>query len=181
MATPTTLPASFTAGQVLTAAQMNNLRGAFRVLQTVSVAKTDTFTTTSSTFVDVTGLTVSITPSSTSSKILVLASVGGNGQSGVAALQGILVRGATPIAVGDAAGSRTQTSFGNVENPTSDLDISSIMFLDSPATISSTTYKIQVRSTTNGQTVVINRSFADANAANGTRGISTITVMEISA
>jgi len=181
MATPTTLPASFTAGQVLTAAQMNDLRGAFRVLQVVSVAKTDTFTTTSATFVDVTGLTVSITPSSATSKILVLASVSGNGQIGVAALQGILVRGATPIAVGDAAGSRTQTSFGNIENGGSNQDVSPIMFLDSPATTSSTTYKIQVRSTTAAQTVVINRSFSDANAASLSRGISTITVMEISA
>ena len=181
MATPTTLPASFTSGQVLTAAQMNDLRGAFRVLQVVSVAKTDTFTTTSATFVDVTGLTVSITPSSATSKILVLASVSGNGQSGAAALQGILVRGVTPIAVGDAAGSRTQTTFGNIENPSSDQDSSPIMFLDSPATTSSTTYKIQIRSTVSGQTVVINRSFGDVNAASGSRGISTITVMEISA
>jgi hypothetical protein len=35
MATPTTLPASFVAGNILTAAQLNNLRGAFRVLQVV--------------------------------------------------------------------------------------------------------------------------------------------------
>ena len=45
MATPTTLPATFVAGNVLTAAQMNDLRGAFRVLQIVSTTKTDTFTT----------------------------------------------------------------------------------------------------------------------------------------
>jgi hypothetical protein len=181
MATPTTLPAAFVAGQILTAAEQNALRGAFRVLQVVSVAKTDTFTTTSGTFVDVTGLTVSITPSSATSKILILATVSGNGQLGVASLQGILVRGATPIAVGDAAGSRTQTSFGNIENNASDQETAPIMFLDSPATTASTTYKIQVRSTTAAQTVVVNRSFSDANAVSQGRGISTITVMEISA
>ena len=49
MATPTTLPASFTAGQVLTAAQMNDLRGAFRVLQVVQATKANTFSTTSAT------------------------------------------------------------------------------------------------------------------------------------
>ena len=181
MATPTTLPAAFVAGQILTAAQMNDLRGAFRVLQVVSVAKTDTFTTSSGTFVDVTGLTVSITPSSATSKILILATVTGNGQLNVASLQGILVRGATPIAVGDAAGSRTQTSFGNIENNLSDQVTAPIMFLDSPATTSSTTYKIQVRSTAAAETVVINRSFGDTNAVSQARGISTITVMEISA
>jgi hypothetical protein len=161
---------------------MNDLRGAFRVLQVVSVAKTDTFTTTSGNFVDVTGLTVSITPSSATSKILVLGNISGNGQTGVTSLQGILVRGASPIAVGDAAGSRTQTTFGNMESsPASNLEVEPIMFLDSPATTASTTYKIQVRSTVSGQTVVINRSFTDANAASAPRGISTITVMEISA
>jgi hypothetical protein len=44
MATPTTLPATFVAGNVLEAEQLNDLRGAFRVLQTVSTTKTDTFT-----------------------------------------------------------------------------------------------------------------------------------------
>jgi hypothetical protein len=110
-----------------------------------------------------------------------LATVTGNGQLNVASLQGILVRGATPIAVGDAAGSRTQTSFGNIENNLSDQVTAPIMFLDSPATTSSTTYKIQVRSTAAAETVVINRSFGDTNAVSQARGISTITVMEISA
>jgi hypothetical protein len=36
MATPTTLPASFVAGSILTAAELNDLRGAFRVLQVVN-------------------------------------------------------------------------------------------------------------------------------------------------
>ena len=49
-----------------------------QVLQTV---KTDTFTSTSTSFTDITGLSVSITPSSTSSKILVMAHVMGHGQN----------------------------------------------------------------------------------------------------
>ena len=74
MATPTTLPSSFTAGEVLTAAQMNNLRGAFRVLQTVSgtyATQTGSTTTTYAT----TGLSAVITPQATSSTILVTVSV----------------------------------------------------------------------------------------------------------
>tara|TARA_R110000868_G_scaffold4497_1_gene28307 strand:+ start:686 stop:1231 length:546 start_codon:yes stop_codon:yes gene_type:complete len=181
MATPTTLPATFTAGQVLTAAQMNALRGAFRILQVVTTNKTDTFTTTSSTFVDVTSLSVSITPSSATSKIFVLATVNGNGKVATNGMQGRLMRDSTAIAVGDAAGSRTQASFGSLEGSTSEQFTQSIMFLDSPATTSSTTYKIQVRSNASGQLVTVNRSFDDADGVAWSRNISTITVMEISA
>ncbi len=155
--------------------------GGGKILQVVNVTKTDTFTTTSTSFVDVTGLTVNITPSSATSKILVLATVSGNGQSGVASLQGQLVRDSTAIAIGDAAGSRTRVSFGNIEDIVVNINTLPIMFLDSPATTSALTYKIQVRSNVSGQTVVINRSFNDADSATNTRGISTITLMEVDA
>jgi hypothetical protein len=151
------------------------------VVQVLSTAKTDTFTTTSATFTDVTSLSVSITPTSASNKILVLATVNGNGQSGVCGLQGQLVRDSTAIALGDAAASRTRVSFGNIETNTSGMLASSIMFLDSPATTSATTYKIQVRSNVSGSTVVVNRTFNDADSAQLTRGLSTITVMEVTA
>ena len=181
MATPTTLPASFTAGQVLTAAQMNDLRGAFRVLQVVSTAKTDTFTTTSTSFVDVTGLSVAITPSSATSKIFISVMLTGQGASGTASLQGRLMRDSTAIAIGDAAGSRARVSVGNLDAGSSSQDVTSIMFLDSPATTASTTYKIQILCNQSPQTVFVNRSSADTDSAQISRGISTITVMEISA
>ena len=73
MATPTNLPASFTPGQVLTANAMDNLRGAFRVLQVKEHKVTTLVSSTSGTYVN-TGLSVSITPQFTSSGILVLAS-----------------------------------------------------------------------------------------------------------
>jgi hypothetical protein len=181
MATPTTLPASFTAGQVLTAAQMNDLRGAFRVLQVVSTAKTDTFTTTSTSFTDVTGLSVTITPSSATSKIFVLVMLTGQGLSGTASLQGRLMRDSTAIAIGDAAGSRARVSVGNSDAGSSSNIASPIMFLDSPATTASTTYKIQVLCNQTPNTVFVNRSSNDTDSVQFGRGISTITVMEISA
>ena len=70
MATPTTLPATFVSGAVLTAAQMNDLRGAFRVLQVV-VAQTTTSTTSSTDSYIATTLIGTITPTSTSSRILI--------------------------------------------------------------------------------------------------------------
>jgi hypothetical protein len=74
MATPTNLPASFTAGQVLTATQMNNMRGAFRTLQLVAGAysvQTGSATATYAT----TGLSAIITPQATTNSILVNVSV----------------------------------------------------------------------------------------------------------
>lgn len=182
MATPTTLPATFTAGQVLTAAQMNNLRGAFRILQVVSTNKTDTFSVASATFTDVTGLSVQIAPTSTSSKVLVVAYCN-TGSSGTA-IMGRLVRnisGDVVIDVADAAGSRPQTTFGgNVQN--AEILSSTIAFLDSPSTTSLTTYKIQLRSEGAGSTIYLNRTARDTDTANyDPRTVSNITVYEVSA
>jgi hypothetical protein len=181
MATPTTLPASFTAGQVLTAAQMNDLRGAFRVLQVVSTTKTDTFTMASATYADVTGLSVSITPTSASNKILVLTTITGAQDVGVDANSIQLVRDSTTIGVGDAAGSRVQASASFSAVTENVVDTASINFLDSPATTSATTYKIQVRANQGANNVYVNRTKNDTNGAITSRTISTITVMEISA
>jgi len=180
MATPTTLPASFTAGQVLTAAQMNDLRGAFRVLQVVSTAKTDTFTTTSTSFTDITGLTVSITPQSATSQILVLATVscGANFATNAAFLR--LVRDSTAIDVGDASGSRTQATTYSAVVDAGKVTEESIMFLDSPSTVSATTYKVQIACNAAG-TSTVNRSYTDSNVSSAARTASSITVLEISA
>lgn len=179
MATPTTLPASFTAGQVLTAAQQNALRGAFRVLQVVSTSKTDTFTTASTSFVDVTGLTVTITPQSATSQILVLAQLGASSDFGVSAGFARLVRGSTAIDVGATAGSRTSASVNPEVSNASAALTNSLVFLDSPATTSATTYAIQAK--TNSGNFYVNRSKNDTDNSNHPRLASTITVMEISA
>ena len=182
MATPTTLPATFVAGNVLTAAQMNNLRGAFRVLQVVTTTKTDTFTaTTGTTATDVTGLSVSITPSATSSLVLVIAQIaaGLNTAGGF-----VLVRGSTAIGVGATAGSRRPVSTGYNQNPSAanqGFGSHSIVFLDTPATTSATTYKIQATGDQAGSIVFVNRGFTDTDNTTHMRGASTITVMEISA
>lgn len=186
MATPTTLPASFTSGQVLTAAQMNNLRGAFRILQVVQTVKTDTFTTTSATFSDVTGLTATITPSSTSSKILIMAQVSLS-SSDIASV-GSFARingGNANTYVGNAASNRIQAaaavtvvaSFANSYG----VHGQSIVYLDSPATTSATTYAVQVRSNAITTTTFINRTGVDTDSAAFGRVPSSITVMEISA
>jgi hypothetical protein len=181
MATPTTLPAAFTAGQVLTAAQLNDLRGAFRVLQVVSTNKTDTFTTTSTSFVDVTGLSVSITPSATTNQILVIVTLSVGDDPGVTNTQSRLMRDAIAINVGDAAGSRTQAAQQTKSVSSSVQSAHAYVFLDSPATTSATTYKVQLATAGAAQTSAVNRSISDPNNNAGARTVSNITVMEISA
>jgi len=141
MATPTTLPAAFTAGQVLTAAQMDALRGAFRVLQVVSANYNTQAVNATGTYAD-TGLTATITPSATSSKILVLVNQAGVTKGGANAATGcdlILLRGATSLSqFGYAVGYTNSTADNYVGCQTS-------MYLDSPATTSATTYKTQFK------------------------------------
>jgi hypothetical protein len=174
---------TYTAGQVLTAASLN-ANFTFAALggklgQVVSATKTDTFTMSSATYADVTGLSVSITPTSATSKILVMAQVSAAGTVAAAIGYGQFVRGSTAIGIGDASGSRPQCTFTiPYGSAVATLFTESPMFLDSPATTSATTYKIQIRSE-NANTIYVNRSEQDTNSAAGGRAISTITVMEI--
>jgi|688.fasta_scaffold164016_6 hypothetical protein len=170
MATPTTLPAAFTAGQVLTAAQMNNLRGAFRILQVVSSTATTQVQNNTNVYAD-TGLSVAITPQSTSSKILIMGAHNGlakTSTNGNCAVTTQLLRGATSISVITKSAQYTGTAIFNVGSET-------FFYLDSPATTSATTYKTQIASLNNNDGAVIN-----INVGGGT-AISYIVAMEISA
>jgi hypothetical protein len=149
------------------------------ILQVKQTAKTDTFTSTSTSYVDITGLSVSITPSSATNKVLVMMTVQGAGDLAASTMGLQLMRGATAIGIGDSAGSRRQAST-NAYSAGNDAESMSITFLDSPATTSATTYKIQ-GVTFGAGTFFINRSEGDNNNAEYGRFASTITVMEISA
>ena len=150
------------------------------VLQVVSTVKTDTFSSTSTSLTDITGLSVAITPSSTSIKILVIVNCAVTGAD--AGIGFSIVRGSTEIYLGDADGSKSRfsmTGFYASGSPTTYAEGSNhACFLDSPSTTSATTYKAQF--TANGTyTAYINRTAADGNNAAYARGVSSITVMEI--
>lgn len=186
MATPTSLPATFVAGNVLTAAQMNDLRGAFRILQVVSTTKTDTFSASlaSGASSAITGLSASITPSSASSEILVSVNVTGAASTNLALLSFIVKRDGTAIGVGATAGSRTSVSASAMAWVT---DGGSIMgasseYLDSPASTSALSYTVEVANVSGvTRTAYINRTQTDTDSAGYPRSASTITVMEVSA
>ena len=149
------------------------------VLQVVSATKTDTFSTTSTTYVDVTGLSVSITPTSTSSKIVVSFMFNGGVDTSSQGIILQLVRNSTPICVGDAVGSRPSCTASIGVGSTYSVEAFSGSYLDSPATTSATTYKIQMIANA-GVTAYVNRSVTDRNTSlYDPRTASTITVMEI--
>ena len=151
------------------------------IVQIKSVTKTDTFSVTSTSYTDVTDLTLSITPQSTSNKILVSYNLTcGTEDSGYQ--WGIrLLRGSTLIFVGDTDGSRDRVS-NFVRNNGSDLHTvyPSGQHLDSPNTSSSVTYKLQVKAYTSGRALHINKVHNDSNDAAVGRSASSITVMEVS-
>ena len=155
------------------------------VLQVVSTTKTDVTSFASSntnTFVDISGMSVSITPTSSSNKVLVIFSCNIS-QSTTATAHIRLVRGSTAISVGDSSGNRfgsTSVLRSQADPYNFEMGELSGMFLDSPATTSATTYKMQgtLGSTYNG-TFYLNRTKNDTDADYGSRGVSSITVMEI--
>jgi hypothetical protein len=156
--------------------------GGGKVLQVVSTLKTDTFSAASNSLVDITGYSVSITPTSATSKILVLVNLNGNGTPASNGAVFALLRGATDIAAPSSPGSR-DAGFGNIYiNDAAQMGSTSITVLDAPATTSALTYKVQGQNTgTSGGSFYINRTSQDANDNNHSRTTSSITVMEIGA
>ena len=147
----------------------------------VETVKTDTFSTTSGTFVTVTGLTATITPSSATAKVLIIAQVViGEGKNDNDMGMVKVTRGGTDIYQGDAAGSRTRTVFGGYSRtPIADrINSHSVVYLDSPATTSATTYEVEMSSPTTAP-VYINRSYDDTDNNRTARGASSITVIEV--
>ena len=105
-----------------------------KVLQVVQTAKTDTFTTTSTSYVDVTGLSASITPSSTSSKILILVDFTNCITGQLADLK--VIRNSTDIYIGDSAGSRSRAKQSFNRTDANNTQSDTINFLDSPSSTS---------------------------------------------
>jgi len=145
-----------------------------KVLQVVQAVKNDTFSSASASWVDITGLSLSITPSATSSKFFITANFV-TSHSAANSLGVKLLRDSTAIYQGDDTQTRKGTSsWQYVAGSNRNVGSNSFQYVDSPSTSSQTTYKIQVK--VNGGSVYINdRSNGDSSF------ISTITAMEIGA
>jgi hypothetical protein len=155
--------------------------GGGKILQVVSTTKTDTFyTATTSSWVDITGLSATITPASTSSKVLISYNVMLDNASSSYGLALRMMRGSTPINVGGASGSRSPASTASDSYAWGDLTwgFNASTFLDSPSTTSATTFKIQGHGSS---AFYINRNHADTDTLAFYRCTSSITLMEIGA
>ena len=161
MATPTNLPATFTVGQTLTAAQVNGLRGAFRIMQVVNATVNTIATSTSTTWLD-TGLSATITPQSTSSRIFTMVNQSIYVDNPVDEMGFRLVRNSTVI---DSQLAPVFSSSGRI------VGTGIFMDLDAPNTTSAVTYKTQFNRSTGAGIVYVN--------INST--VSNITLFEVSA
>ena len=158
--------------------------GTGNVLQVVSGTDSSGGQITATTQQD-TGLSASITPSSTSSKILVLVNhnVFTWAPGAVPFTNGMqLVRGSTAICIGDSDSSnRVECSQGGAFQSSNNDKVSvfSLNHVDSPNTTSATTYKLQCQIYGTSKTLTVNRTFNDSDSTFTGRGASTITAYEI--
>ena len=144
----------------------------FKIGQVVSTFKNDTFGTSSSSLVDITGFSAAIKPSSTSSKVLIYVCGGVSSGTGGHNVLLSLLRGSTEIGQGTGGGTSNNFMMTNMA-ANSDVILFGHHFLDSPSTTSSTTYKMQMASTSG--TAQLNRR-ADTDARTMS---SSITLMEV--
>lgn len=151
---------SWSSGDVLTAADLTDTfaakaaTSAIKVYQTASARNTGAFSTSSTSFVDWTSVTVTLTPDSSGSKFLVRAVANGKQNSSGPTIHIALVRGSTVVAESAVASPGNQFAMCVVSE-----------VLDAPATASAVTYKLQVK--VNGGTMTAINSGA------------VITVMEV--
>jgi len=152
------------------------------IIQIVQTAKTDTFVVSGNggNFNDVTGLTVSITPTDSSNNVLVIAAF--NFAADQAHRHGFkILRGSTDIFIGDANSDNQRVSAFQGNPPTNANNYHyTPVCLDTPATTSAVTYKIQVRGEGSGTGLYVNRDSSGNTGDDYFRGCSTITAMEVS-
>lgn len=146
----------------------------------ITAVKTDTFTTTvtNGTWADVTDLSVTITPSSSSKRVMIFVSLAADSAAQSAFR---VMRDATPIEVATSVSSRVAaTGMWPGSSGAVCLSIGRTI-VDAPATGSPVTYKVQVTTLTGGgnNTCYINRSSGDGDNNTIARGTSSITVMEV--
>jgi|TARA_Y100000289_G_scaffold60753_1_gene68064 hypothetical protein len=158
-----------------------------KILQVVQTVKTDTASITNATYADISGLTATITPSSTSNKILVtfVLQYGGHNNSYVAFKA---YRGSTLLPVGTSGtGNMSNVSFGGFqEQGNSQFGVQTAVwqYLDSPSSTSALTYKLQwasVYQPGGNYYIYLNRPQNADNNAYNIFGVSSVTAQEVAA
>lgn len=155
-----------------------------KILQVIQAVKKNRQTINSTTLVDITGMSVSITPSSASNKVLVNYSLVVFSNAVYYALR-LLRDSDSTIFIGDenpSATSQNRASFGSYDSSYVIADTIAQSFLDSPNTTSAITYKLQAYSPySSAYTIGINSGVALDNYTYMNNCVSTITAMEVAA
>ena len=152
------------------------------IIQTVTTLKTDATSTTSSSFVDVSGMSRTITPVFASSKIQVVASLNVSGAANSYLGFKVLI-GSSDTSIGThGSGSRTNCTFGAHSTDPDTVIMCGCNFLHTPSySVGDTlTYKLQYLSGFNNREICLNRTQNDSNSLFSMCGISTLTLMEVS-
>ena len=159
--------------------------GIVQINQTV-ISDVKSYTSNAYVWTDMPGFNCTITPTSSSSKIMIVVGIGGIHQE-AGSIIGKVLRGSTDVGIGDADGNRPRCGFrmyGSAVYNGNHCGSYQFTFLDSPATTSATTYKLQTAGESGtSYPVYLNRTLNDSNNDYNYRGrpISTITLMEVSA
>tara|TARA_B100000945_G_scaffold47524_1_gene33276 strand:- start:2159 stop:2803 length:645 start_codon:yes stop_codon:yes gene_type:complete len=153
-----------------------------KVLQTLFVEKSNTASHTGSSRGQV-GLSLNITPSATTSKILIMSVLHVSGDAGQYAYAFYLQRDSTDISRGDASGSRTRMTMGGLTDSSSEYMLipHTHSYLDSPNTTSQVTYSWEWNDPFHNKTIYLNRSYEDTNDAYTPRLSSNMIIQEIAA
>ena len=151
-------------------------------VRSTTLTTTATYAISGMTWTEVSGLTTTITPTRSDSKILCMVSIGAIASNGDNQRYGMaLRRGSTNIGVNSDGANHTRANWcytGRNLGNAPDAHIS-YTYLDSPASTSAQTYKVMI--TTEGSyTLYINRSSGDSDSSSVFRAASTFTLMEIS-
>lgn len=148
-------------------------------VQIVTATKLDTFSTsTTGSWVDITGASIAITPRSTSSKIILVAMLGQVSNSGgtYVGLRWATNAGAA-IEQGDAASSRTRVLASTGHSGSALQDAVTMMAEHSPASTDAQTYKVQLFGASN--TSYINRDSGDTDSAGSHRSVCKFFAIEV--
>ena len=157
-----------------------------RIVQVVQTVKTDTYSTQSSTYGDITGLNTSITVAS-GNKVLMYAElwIGDRGSySSWFRMRRVNPNGSdTAPFLGDTAGNRTRATTGGYTDQNSYAQkLTSFMVLDTPSDYSAAqSYRVQMKSGYNGTTSYVNMDYQNSDSDSRGRSISTVTLFEVAA
>ena len=164
--------------------EFGNLSGVGKILNAVTTTNTDEFRNNSTSYGDL--FSASITPSSVSSKILIFATLSISKDNNHTCLARVVKQigsgGFSPFAGG--VGTETNhddNTWWNVRNTIYNAAPHTVVYLDSPSTTDTVTYKVQAKSTSASYSYAINHPVQNGNFQYESPVMSTITLLEVGA